>query len=102
MKQGQTIVARLPLIYPSAWVSVMPTVLRADGFRVMIYFNDHRPAHVHVWYGDADARIELRPAVALTRINGSMSLSMAWRAVQLVKQHRNFLIGKWNEIHGTR
>jgi hypothetical protein len=26
----------------------MPTVLRIDGLRVVIYPNDHRPAHVHV------------------------------------------------------
>lgn len=26
----------------------MPTVLRFDGLRVVIYPNDHRPAHVHV------------------------------------------------------
>ena len=26
----------------------MPTVLRLDGLRVVIYLNDHRPPHVHV------------------------------------------------------
>lgn len=26
----------------------MPTVRRLDGLRVVIYPNDHRPAHVHV------------------------------------------------------
>lgn len=26
----------------------MPTILRIDGLRVVIYPNDHRPAHVHV------------------------------------------------------
>ena len=26
----------------------MPTVLRLDGLRVVIYPNDHRPSHVHV------------------------------------------------------
>ncbi len=26
----------------------MPTVDAIDGLRVVIYFNDHRPAHVHV------------------------------------------------------
>lgn len=26
----------------------MPTVLRFDGLRVVVYPNDHRPAHVHV------------------------------------------------------
>lgn len=26
----------------------MPTILRLGGLRVVIYSNDHRPAHVHV------------------------------------------------------
>ncbi|WHZ20694.1 MAG: hypothetical protein OJF55_002843 [Rhodanobacteraceae bacterium] len=26
----------------------MPTILRLGGLRVVIYPNDHRPAHVHV------------------------------------------------------
>jgi hypothetical protein len=30
------------------YFAIMPTVLRFDGLRVVIYPNDHRPAHVHV------------------------------------------------------
>jgi len=26
----------------------MPTILRFNGLRVVVYPNDHRPAHVHV------------------------------------------------------
>jgi hypothetical protein len=26
----------------------MPTVWKFSGFRVVVYLNDHRPAHVHV------------------------------------------------------
>jgi hypothetical protein len=33
----------------------MPTVLRIDGLRVVIYPNDHRPAHVHVVGRDGEA-----------------------------------------------
>src|SRR3546814_13527668 len=46
-------------LFPSAWVfdigSAMPTVLRIDGLRVVIYPNDHRPAHVHVKGADGEA-----------------------------------------------
>src|SRR3546814_18712822 len=42
-----------------SWVfdigSAMPTVLRIDGLRVVIYPNDHRPAHVHVKGADGEA-----------------------------------------------
>jgi len=33
----------------------MPTVFRFDGLRVVIYPNDHRPAHVHVKGASAEA-----------------------------------------------
>jgi hypothetical protein len=32
------------------------TVLRAEGLRVVIFVNDHQPAHVHV-FGDGEAKI---------------------------------------------
>ena len=37
----------------------MVTVLRAQGFRIVIFVNDHEPAHVHV-FGDGEAKINLR------------------------------------------
>lgn len=33
----------------------MPTILRLDSLRVVIYPNDHRPAHVHVIGPDGEA-----------------------------------------------
>ena len=38
----------------------MPTVLRLDHLRVVIYPNDHRPAHVHVVGGGCEAVFNLR------------------------------------------
>jgi hypothetical protein len=37
----------------------MPTVLRFDGLRVVIYPNDHSPEHVHVIGADREAVFEL-------------------------------------------
>lgn len=37
----------------------MPTVLRIDGLRVVIYANDHSPEHVHVIGTDDEAIFEL-------------------------------------------
>ncbi|HEV2303469.1 MAG TPA: DUF4160 domain-containing protein [Stellaceae bacterium] len=33
----------------------MPTVVRFHGWRVVVYPNDHRPAHVHVFGGGGEA-----------------------------------------------
>ena len=37
----------------------MPTVHRAQGFRFVIFTNDHEPAHVHAVSGEGEAKIEL-------------------------------------------
>lgn len=79
----------------------MVTVLRSGGFRVVIYLDDHEPAHVHV-LGDGEAKIDLGSA--------SGSVSLVWtkgftnadvrRAMRLVADHRDDLIAKWREYHG--
>jgi Fe2+ or Zn2+ uptake regulation protein len=37
----------------------MPTILRFDGLRVVIYPNDHSPEHIHVIRADCEAVFEL-------------------------------------------
>jgi hypothetical protein len=37
----------------------MPTILRFDGLRVIVYPNDHRPAHVHVLGPNSEAVFNL-------------------------------------------
>ena len=44
----------------------MVTVLRIDGLRIVIYVNDHQPAHVHV-FGDGEAKINPGGAQWLSR-----------------------------------
>lgn len=80
----------------------MVTVLRQDGFRFVIYLDDHEPAHVHVYAGGAEAKIALispigRPAVV--RVHG-MRMGELRKALQLVGEHRAMLLAKWEEIHG--
>ena len=36
----------------------MVTVLRAEGLRVVVFLNDHTPAHVHA-FGDGEVKINL-------------------------------------------
>ena len=79
----------------------MPTVLRFNGLRAVIYPNDHRPAHVHVIGTERQATFnlhcpngppELREnfgfnASTLTRIKAALVGSLA------------ALCGDWEKIH---
>ncbi|HWF02573.1 MAG TPA: DUF4160 domain-containing protein [Candidatus Angelobacter sp.] len=80
----------------------MPTVLRFDGLRVVIYPNDHRPAHVHVIgrgceavfnLNGPDGPVELRENYAFSRRETSQI------AKELTK-HLKALSHAWEEIHG--
>ena len=79
----------------------MVTVLRAHGLRVVVYANDHRPAHVHV-FGDGEAKIDLLGPdgmPALVWADG-MTRGEVRRAVRLVAEQRAFLLARWEDIHG--
>jgi hypothetical protein len=79
----------------------MVTVLRAHGLRVVIFVNDHQPAHVHV-FGDGEAKINLlgsEGAPALVWADG-MSRGEIRRAMRTVTEHRTALLARWEDIHG--
>ena len=79
----------------------MVTVLRSGGLRVVIYLDDHEPAHVHV-IGDGEAKIDLgvgsdEPVLVWSVGFGNADLRRAYR---LVREHHDALIAKWREYHG--
>ncbi len=80
----------------------MPTVLRFGRVRVMIYTNDHRPAHIHVWEGRKQAVFNLNcpgGPVAL-RENYGFSLRQVNRLAQSLEPHIASLCAAWRTIHG--
>ena len=77
------------------------TVLRARGLRVVIFVNDHQPAHVHV-FGDGEAKINLLGsdgAPALVWADG-MSRGKIRRAMRIVPEQHTALLARWEDIHG--
>jgi hypothetical protein len=80
----------------------MPTVLRIDAFRFVIYLNDHSPPHVHVFTADAEARIELGQPGGFPRLleNRHMKPMALAKALALVKQHQDALVQAWSRLHG--
>lgn len=79
----------------------MVTIYRAHGLRIIIFTDDHEPAHVHV-FGDGHAKINLigpDGAPALVRAE-NMKANDLRRAMQLVRDQQDQLLAKWREFHG--
>ena len=80
----------------------MPTVLRFDGLRVMIYLNDHRPAHVHVTGADGEAAFILNCPSGppeLREVYGRFNSRKLSRIQNDLAAHLFDLCRKWSEIH---
>lgn len=78
----------------------MPPIVVEDGFRIVIYFDDHGPAHVHVKRLGADLKIAISGEPALIRVYGVMSKRDIARAKALVRKHLNLLREAWTMHHG--
>ncbi|SHM70466.1 protein of unknown function [Roseovarius litoreus] len=79
----------------------MVTIYRAHGLRIVIFTNDHEPAHVHV-FGDGELKINLvgpEGIPALVWAQG-MKVNDVRRAVQIVENQQDAFLAKWREIHG--
>ena len=79
----------------------MVTILREGGFRVVIYLQDHEPAHVHV-IGDGEAKINLIGSSGEPELVWAVGLSRAdlRKAMRIVAEARAELLARWEEIHG--
>lgn len=76
----------------------MPTVLRVGGLRVVVYPNDHPPAHVHVLGPGWVVAVNLVGPRVREVIN--CGEPEARRAVRLIVEHRDELMGAWKRFHG--
>ena len=77
---------------------VVPTVLRIGGFRVVVYPNDHPPAHVHVLGPGWTVVIDLTMSCVREVIN--CSEREARDVLRRVVERRAELIEAWRRIHG--
>jgi len=76
----------------------MPTILRASGFAVMIYTDDHRPMHVHVWHQGHEAVFEFEGEIHI-RENFGMNRAQMGTALRLVEDNVDMLRTEWKRIH---
>jgi hypothetical protein len=79
----------------------MVTVFRTGAFRVVIFANDHEPAHVHV-FGDGETKIDLGAPGGRPRLLWADGMTKAdvRRAMEIVTEAQALLLERWREIHG--
>ena len=82
----------------------MPTVLRFAGLRVVIYFNDHRPAHVHVIGRGCEAVFDLHCPAGPPEVRENYGFSR--RDIATIESNLTALVSllcqAWEEIHGIQ
>ena len=79
----------------------MPVVLRQDGFRFMIYYQDHAPPHTHVFKSGETVlllgSLDTKPSV---RENRGMGRGDERKAVRIAAENQDYLLERWDEING--
>lgn len=80
----------------------MPTIHRFNSVRVVVYPNDHRPAHVHLVGDGAEAVISLNcPDGPVTlRENFGFSQQQLTVLKRQIELALTMFCEKWSEIHG--
>lgn len=80
----------------------MPTVLRFGGFRVAVYPNDHRPAHVHVMGQGHEAVFELNcpDGPIELRENYGFSRRELTQIAKALLASMGSLCNAWESMHG--
>lgn len=68
-------------------------------FRVMVYTNDHAPAHVHIAAGNGTLIIDLA-MLEITKEYGTVKASDRRKALALVSAHLPLCWKAWKDIHG--
>ena len=76
----------------------MPTIVKHDGFRIVIWPNDHLPPHVHVFKRDAEVKIALLELIVFN-VEGEISNKDLAKALNLVIKYQVELLERWKEIH---
>jgi Domain of unknown function (DUF4160) len=82
----------------------MPTIMRIDGLRVVIYPNDHRPPHVHVLGAGKEAVFLLDGPDRKLSLRGAMGYSTAElnRIASALSTQMPRLRAEWERIHSDQ
>lgn len=80
----------------------MPTIVRENGWAVVIYTGEHAPPHVHVKCPGGYVKVHLVGAGGLPEVVKIRGVAdhHAWRALAIVHEHQQLLLREWRKIHG--
>lgn len=82
----------------------MPTMTRLDNLRVVIYSNDHRPAHVHMIGPNGEVVYFLNCPGGLRALRESFGFKLA--DVNRIQSALAAILAKlcneWSKLHGNR
>ncbi len=81
----------------------MPVIVSEQGFSVVLYFNDHDPAHAHVKKAGGEARIFLGDIDTEPSLWDSDGLSNkdVKKALAIVILFQDLLLQKWEEFRNA-
>jgi hypothetical protein len=79
----------------------MPTVARIGGLRVVVYPNDHRPAHVHVMSAGKEVVFDLNCPKGPPELRENYGLSIAQlnKISAALGEDLEHLCAEWSRIH---
>ena len=81
----------------------MPTVFSVGAYRIVVFPNDHGPAHVHAVGPDGSARFSLGGGpgeVRLMDVDGVPKKALKEIAGEIIDRHEECL-ELWRSIHGN-
>ena len=85
-----------------AYLRKMGSVLRKDGYNVVIRTDDHLPPHVHVLKAGGEVKIALGDDTTVPEVIESWGLDSGdvKVAYRLVESNQATLLNHWRRIHG--
>lgn len=75
-----------------------PKVVEEKGYQIVIFSDDHLPAHVHVLKGGKSAKFSLTPVALLA--NYGFSDKMIAEAIAIIRKHKDHCWAIWHKVHG--
>ena len=85
----------------------MAEIFRLNGFKVVIFSDDHDPPHIHIRKGDFEVKINIsgdRAALVAGEENSQRAADQKLRkqALKIANDNLTMLMNEWREIDAER